>query len=67
MQLFLRTSFLPVEEIRIFLGGINISDHIASLKNLSSKLSKLWTPGDNGHTSLVEKEAINVVEKRLAA
>ena len=67
VQLFLRTSFLPVEEIRIFLGGINVSDHTTSLKTLSAKLSKLWAPGDNGQTSFLDKDATNVVEKRLAA
>jgi hypothetical protein len=67
VQLFLRTSFLPFEEIRIYLGGIDISDHSPSLKALSVKLSKLWAPGDNGQSSFSEKEATSGIEKRLAA
>ena len=67
VQLFLRTSFLPVEQIRIFVGGNDISDSSKPLQSLSAKLSKLWAPGDNGQSSFSEKEVISGIEKRLAA
>ena len=68
VQLFLRTSFLSVEGIKIFLGGVDISDNIRSLKKLSAKLTSEWSPGDNGRQTIKERSVnSDTIEHQLAA
>ena len=63
VQIFLRTSLLPVEGIHIFLDGIDISNNQIALKRLTSTLSKQWSPGVCGNSSV----RADVDEVRLVA
>ena len=62
IQLFLKTKFLPVDAIEIFIREINISDDLMALKLLSTKLLEQWSPGVKGKNSGESSE-----EKQIAA
>lgn len=56
IQLFLRTSILPVENIRVFIEDCEVTNQKHTLKKVASLIEAAWKPGNNGRNFLSSKD-----------
>ena len=55
IQLFLRTSILPVENIRVFIEDREVTNQKHTLKKIASLIESAWKPGNNGRNFISSK------------